>query len=147
MKKTTKEYITPKFIESLESDLELLKSREPELTRLVDNLRTVEGKIKTLTAKISANAETKPLPHSGGVLSLEGSPPWGNFIDELKKQAHNNEERTKFENELDVLTAEQKEITARIIEIVPSSIRKYRPKIKAKQFTIDVSDDRVGLIG
>ena len=80
-------------------------------------------------------------------LKLEGNPTWGNFIDELKKHVRNNEERTKFESELDVLTAERKEITARIIEIVPSSIRKYRPQIKAKQFTIDVSDDRVGLIG
>jgi len=147
MKKITKEDITSEFIESLESDLELLKSREPELTQLVDNLRTVESKIKTLNAKISANAETKPLPHSGGVLSLEGNPTWGNFIDELKKHVRNNEERTKFESELDVLPAERKKITVWIIEIVPSSIRKYRPQIKAKQFTIDVSDDCVGLIG
>ena len=37
MKKITKEDITSEFIESLESDLELLKSREPELTQLVIN--------------------------------------------------------------------------------------------------------------
>ena len=65
MKKITKEDITSEFIESLESDLDLLKSRETELTQLVDNLRTVESKIKTLNAKITqaVSYPLKGIPH------------------------------------------------------------------------------------
>jgi hypothetical protein len=146
MVEITKGDITPEFIATLETDLKLLKSKEPELATFVNRLITLEGKMKTISAKISANDETKP-PRPGGVLSLEENHPWSNFIAELKRCAENNAERTKLECELEVLTAEQKDITTKIIEIVPTSVRYYKPQIKAKQFTINVYHDRVTLIG
>lgn len=142
MGEITREDITPEFIAAFESDLKLLESKEAELTELVDRLKIVDSEIKTLRTK---SVQTKP-PLPGGVLSLEEKPLWGSFIGELKRYAHDNEELTKLKNELDDLTDERNEIRTKILEIVPESVRNYKPQITAKQFTINVSDTQVTLI-
>lgn len=145
MSEITKDDITPEFIETLESDLELLKSREQELTILVDDLRTVEDKMQTLSQKINLK-EQSMVPCPGGVLSLEEKPLWNNFISELKRYATSNEELTKLKSDFAELTQKQKEIDIKIIAIVPASIRHYKPQITAQQFIINVYDDSVSLI-
>jgi cell shape-determining protein MreC len=145
MEEIKEEDITPEFIETLESDLRLLESREKELTSLVNELRTVESQIKDQSNKLNSVDQTKtPIPD--GVISLEEKPVWGNFIGELKEYIHNKKMRTELEHDLKALTTRQKKVTAKIIKIVPASVRYYSPQINAKQFTINVSDDRVTII-
>lgn len=145
MGEITKEDITPEYIAAIESDLELLKSKEPELSDLVNQLRTAETEIKDLSTKID-RIDQIGLPRPNGVLSLDERTPWDSFVDEFKRFAQKNEERTKLESELGGLNAKQKEITAKIIAIVPARVRYYKPQIKASAFTINVYDEGVSLI-
>jgi len=141
MAETTGEEITPESIDTLESDLKVLESKEEDLAHLVDELRTVESKINDKNRAISVMDDiTLPRP---GVLSLKYKPAWGDYIGELRRYVRQKEERTKLQGELDTLAKEKDKIITEIIDIVPVSIRHYKPQIQAKQFTMNVYDESV----
>lgn len=141
MGETKKIDITSESIDALESDLERLKSKEPELTNLVDRLRTADNEIRYKNSEISAIDQIK-LPEPG-LLDFEEEFIWGSFIDELRRYAGKNEERIRLKGEKDKLTDERNKICGKILEIVPASVRYYKPQIKTSQFAINVSADDV----